>query len=566
MLLQVRKGGICLTMALVLIQLTVTMVVGLYFYSQLRKEKNAQPALKRESSREMDNLKRMRAISLSEPLSEHVRPQTFDDIIGQQEGIKSLMAILCGKNPQHVIIYGPPGIGKTCAARLVMEYAKSSQGTPFKKNAPFIEMDATCVRFDERSIADPLFGSVHDPIYQGAGNLGIQGIPQPKPGAVSKAHGGVLFLDEIGELHPIQMNKLLKVLEDRRVNFESAYYNPDDNSVPRYIHDIFRNGMPADFRLIGATTRSPEELPPALRSRCMEVFFRALEPGEVAQIAAGAAERAGYDMQQDTAVLCGQHAACGRDAVNMVQMAAGLAQMEERLDISRTDMEWVIHSGHYAARPDQMAAQENRVGAVHGLAVYGTHQGAVMEIEAVALPGTGRVQVTGIVDEEEMGGQTHVMRRRSTARVSADNVETVLRMLGYLRDDRDVHINFPGGAPVDGPSAGAAMAIAAVSALTGRPVDGSCAITGEISVQGQIKPVGGVPEKVEAAQRAGLIRAYVPRENMLERFGEGGIDVQIIDTLPQALEKTLLARDVREKESDMKQPQLLPMAARGAES
>ena len=95
-----------------------------------------------------------------------------------------------------------------------------------------------------------------------------------------------MFLDEIGELHPIQMNKLLKVLEDRKVMLESAYYNADDTGVPRYIHDIFKNGLPADFRLVGATTRSPQDISPALRSRCMEVFFRALEPEEIADPAA----------------------------------------------------------------------------------------------------------------------------------------------------------------------------------------------------------------------------------------------------------------------------------------
>lgn len=129
------------------------------------------------------------------------------------------------------------------------------------------------MRFDERAIADPLIGSVHDPIYQGAGALGAQGVPQPKPGAVTRAHCGVLFLDEIGELHPMQMNKLLKVLEDRRVYFDSAYYSPDNSAIPPHIHDIFQNGLPADFRLIGATTRNPEEMPPALRSRCVELFF-----------------------------------------------------------------------------------------------------------------------------------------------------------------------------------------------------------------------------------------------------------------------------------------------------
>lgn len=68
----------------------------------------------------------MRKISLSEPLTAKIRPQKFSDIIGQEEGIKALKAALCGPNPQHVIIYGPPGVGKTTAARLVMDEAKKS--------------------------------------------------------------------------------------------------------------------------------------------------------------------------------------------------------------------------------------------------------------------------------------------------------------------------------------------------------------------------------------------------------------------------------------------------------
>ena len=353
------------------IQLLVTVVVGIYFYTQLRQQRKSQPSRRRESGREYDRLQKMRSLTLSEPLAEKVRPTTFADIVGQEDGIKSLKAILCGKNPQHVLIYGPPGIGKTCAARLVLEAAKQSQGTPFREDAPFIEVEATCVRFDDRAIADPLIGSVHDPIYQGAGQLGAQGVPQPKPGAVTKAHGGVLFLDEIGELHPVQMNKLLKVLEDRRVMLDSAYYNPDDATIPRYIHDIFHNGLPADFRLVGATTRSPSEISPALRSRCMEVFFRALTPEEIALIASGAAERAGCAMAKQEAETIGRYAACGRDAVNIVQMCAGLAQMDERTMILPEDVAWVVQSGHYTIHAQQKADVSNRVGVVHGLALYG---------------------------------------------------------------------------------------------------------------------------------------------------------------------------------------------------
>ena len=381
---------------------------------------------------------------------------------------------------------------------------------------------------------------MHDPIYQGAGPLGVQGIPQPKPGAVSRAHGGVLFLDEIGELHPIQMNKLLKVLEDRKVMLESAYYNPDDTGVPRYIHDIFKNGLPADFRLVGATTRSPQEISPALRSRCMEVFFRALEPEEIADIAFHSAERAGFSMTREDARMVGRFAACGRDAVNIVQMCAGLAQMEERTDIHTEDVEWVVYSGHYAARPDQHADTRNRVGVVHGLAIVGSHQGATMEIEAVAQPGCGRLTITGIVEEEELGAEGRRIRRKSTARSSLENVITLLNGMGYHTHDYDLHINFPGGTPVDGPSAGVAMAVVAASALTGRPVDGHVAVTGEVSVRGLVKPVGGVPGKVEAAERAGLSTVLIPQDNRMERFEHTTIEVCPIATLEEALERMLL--------------------------
>lgn len=562
----IRNGGIfCMSVILLVIQLVVTVVVGVYFATQLRTQQRTQPVIRKDSAAEMNKLRKMRSIALSEPLSEHVRPESFRDIVGQEDGIRSLKAILCGKNPQHVIIYGPPGIGKTCAARLVLECAKNSEGTPFRKDAPFIEMDATCVRFDERAIADPLIGSVHDPIYQGAGPLGANGVPQPKPGAVSRAHGGVLFLDEIGEMHPVQMNKLLKVLEDRKVQFESAYYNADDPAVPKHIHDIFKNGLPADFRLVGATTRSPEELPPALRSRCMEIYFRALDHDEIAHIAHRAAKKAGFAMSFDTAKLVARFASCGRDAVNMVQMASGVAQLEKRSTILPEDMEWVVESGHYPERPMPYAQLENRVGQVHGLAVQGAFQGAVMEIEAAVKKGTGQILVTGIVEEEEMGSANHTLRRKSTAHASAENVRTCLKTLGYIPGDKDVHINFPGGAPVDGPSAGLAMAVAAISALEGRPVDGSSAMTGEISVNGQVRPVGGVQEKVLAAKRAGLRRVLIPRENYLERFDHMEIQVIPVDHLKQALNCLLLPEEVQETGDEHVSVQPVPMVAAPAE-
>ncbi len=261
--------------------LQIVMMILFIYLSMLiviRNNNNkVECSIDKENKKEMEKLIKLRSIRLTEPLTEKSRPTSFDEIIGQEKGIKALKAAICGPNPQHVIIYGPPGVGKTAAARLVLEDAKRMKNSPFNEEAKFVEIDATTLRFDERGIADPLIGSVHDPIYQGAGSLGVAGIPQPKPGAVTKAHGGILFIDEIGELHPIELNKLLKVLEDRKVFLDSAYYSSEDPNMPHYIKEVFENGLPADFRLIGATTRSPEEILPAIRSRCVEIFFRALD-------------------------------------------------------------------------------------------------------------------------------------------------------------------------------------------------------------------------------------------------------------------------------------------------
>ncbi|MCL6627648.1 MAG: AAA family ATPase, partial [Alicyclobacillus shizuokensis] len=284
---------------LAVIQLFFAVVIGLYFWNLLKTQNHSRHAIERESRKELDKLKKLRAISLTEPLAEKTRPSSLDDIVGQEDGLRALRAALCGPNPQHVLIYGPPGVGKTAAARVILEEAKKNPASPFQDDAKFIELDATTARFDERGIADPLIGSVHDPIYQGAGAMGMAGIPQPKPGAVTKAHGGLLFIDEIGELHPIQMNKLLKVLEDRKVFLESAYYSSQDSNIPPHVHDIFQNGLPADFRLVGATTRLPEDIPPAIRSRCLEIFFRPLSRPEIRRIVRRACDKISLPMPDE---------------------------------------------------------------------------------------------------------------------------------------------------------------------------------------------------------------------------------------------------------------------------
>jgi ATP-dependent Lon protease len=553
-----------------IIQLFFGIIIGLYFLNLLKGQRTQKISIDKESRKEMDQLRKLRSISLTEPLSEKVRPNCFADIVGQEDGIKALKAALCGPNPQHVIIYGPPGVGKTAAARLVLEEAKKNHKSPFNMTSVFIELDATTARFDERGIADPLIGSVHDPIYQGAGAMGQAGIPQPKQGAVTNAHGGVLFIDEIGELHPIQMNKLLKVLEDRKVYLESAYYHEENTQIPNHIHDIFKNGLPADFRLIGATTRTPSEIPPAIRSRCMEVFFRELSQDEISIIAKKAAAKVKLQIDASGLQILSTYARNGREAVNIIQTAGGISITENRSNIRDEDIEWVAHSSQLTPHIEKKINPFSNVGLVNGLAVYGPNSGALLEIEVNVIKAKekGSINITGIVEEESIGNSAKSIRRKSMAKGSIENVLTVLRTMGVPADEFDIHVNFPGGVPIDGPSAGIAMATGIYSAIYKIPVDHTVAMTGEIGIHGHVKPIGGVYPKVMAAKKAGAKTVIIPLDNMqsilkdvkginiitvcqLEEVFEVALQKEtfVLDSKPLSMESIPATYDLTQKES-----------------
>lgn len=106
----------------------VVLVMMVYVLSNFinRNQKGRTIVLDKENTKEMTKLNKLRQISLTVPLAEKSRPSKFEEIIGQEKGIRALKAALCGPNPQHVIIYGPPGVGKTAAARLVLEEAKKA--------------------------------------------------------------------------------------------------------------------------------------------------------------------------------------------------------------------------------------------------------------------------------------------------------------------------------------------------------------------------------------------------------------------------------------------------------
>ncbi|WP_368235356.1 ATP-dependent protease LonB [Clostridium perfringens] len=536
------------------LQLLMSILFYIYMSKSFASKKKDNSVLEKENEKEMEKLNKLRMIKLTEPLTEKSRPSNLEEIIGQEKGIKALKAALCGPNPQHVIIYGPPGVGKTAAARIILEEAKKMVASPFNKDSKFVEIDATTLRFDERGIADPLIGSVHDPIYQGAGSLGIAGVPQPKPGAVTKAHGGILFIDEIGELHPIELNKLLKVLEDRKVFLDSAYYSSEDPNTPRYIKEIFDNGLPADFRLIGATTRSPEEIVPAIRSRCVEIFFRGLTVEEIRKIALNATNKVGYRISDEGLDIVARYCTNGREVINLVQLCSGLAINENRDYIKESDIYWVVENGQYNPRMERMINDKPEIGYVNGLAVYGANNGALMEIEATAKLSSnsiGSIKITGIVDDEELGGGEKKIKRKSTAYCSVQNVLTVLDNIFNLNSKAyDIHVNFPGGIPVDGPSAGISIATAIYSAIKGVPVNNRVAMTGEISIKGKVKPIGGVNAKILAAKRAGVELVIVPKENLSSITRDiHGIKVVGVKEIEEVLNLALYEEECIEKES-----------------
>lgn len=340
-------------------------------------------------------------------------------------------------------------------------------------------------------------------------------------------------------------------MEDRKVFLESAYYNSEDINIPRHIREIFEKGLPADFRLISATTRTPSEIPPAIRSRCLEIYFQPLSPDDIGVIIRNAVNKIEFEIDELSISTIKKYANNGRESVNIIQMAAGLATSENRKRIEARDVEWVINSGQYAPRPEKKISQIPQVGLAQGLAVYGPNMGTLLEIESIAIKtgkGQGTLSVTGVVEEEEMGGSAHRLKRKGTARGSVDNVMTVARKcLGLDPRDYDIHLNFPGGIPIDGPSAGVTIAVSIYSSIKNIPIDNYVAMTGELSVRGYVKPIGGVVPKIEAARRAGAKTVIIPKENWQEIFKTLDLNIIAVDRIEEVIEQAIqvLKQDAR---------------------
>ncbi|GAA5190982.1 endopeptidase La [Ferrimonas gelatinilytica] len=183
------------------------------------------------------------------------------------------------------------------------------------------------------------------------------------------------------------------------------------------------------------------------------------------------------------------------------QLLLGMVKKPVRVDASNLKEFLGVQRFDYGK-----AEESNRIGQVTGLA-WTEVGGDLLTIETTSVPGKGKLTYTGslgdVMQESIQAAMTVVRARAEKLRVNSDFYEK-----------RDIHVHVPEGAtPKDGPSAGIAMCTALVSSLTGNPVRSDVAMTGEITLRGEVLPIGGLKEKLLAAHRGGIKRVLIPKEN-----------------------------------------------------
>jgi len=195
-----------------------------------------------------------------------------------------------------------------------------------------------------------------------------------------------------------------------------------------------------------------------------------------------------------------------REIASLCRKAAKALVETEKKSVTVTSKDVEKYLGVRKLLPERIS-DENEVGAVNGLA-YTELGGDMLKIEVAILDGTGKIETTGSLGD--------VMQE--SAKIAVSLVRSLAAEYGIPTDfykTKDIHIHAPQGAvPKDGPSAGVTMTTALVSALTGRPVRRDIAMTGEISLRGNVLAIGGLKEKTMAAYTAGVKKVLIPEANM----------------------------------------------------
>ncbi len=392
---------------------------------------------------------------------------------------------------QIICLVGPPGVGKTSVASSIAralgrKYARVSLGG----------------MHDEAEIRG------HRKTYVGA-----------MPGRIvtaiinAKAENPVIVLDEIDKMSSNfrgdPTSALLEVLDpEQNKAFRDNFMEiPIDLSDTLFIATANSyDGIPAPLldrmEIIELSTYTDTEklsiaknhlIPKQLkRNGITSKMFKMTDKGILALIK-------GYTRESGVRSL-------EREIASLIRKSAKKIAEGEAESVRITDKNITELLGKTKVIPEKIE-KTDPVGVVNGLA-YTQSGGDLLKVEVAVMPGGGKIELTGSLGD--------VMKE--SAKIAHSYVRTVTSKYKIDPDfykDKDIHIHFPEGAiPKDGPSAGVTMVTAIVSALGGIPVKRDVAMTGEITLRGQVLPIGGLKEKTLAAYRAGVDTVLIPEDNM----------------------------------------------------
>jgi len=427
-----------------------------------------------------------------------------------------------------------------------------------KETAPYI--DGTGAH------AGALLGDVrHDPFQ--SGGLETPAHDRVEAGAIHKANKGVLFIDEINTLRIESQQQLLTALQEG----EFPITGQSERSSGAMVKTT---PVPCNFVMIAAgNLDAVKGMHPALRSRIRgygyEVYMRdsmqdtpenrrkivrfvaqeVKKDEKIPHFTADAVEEIIREARRRSGRK-GHITLMLRDLGGLIRVAGDVARAEAS---EYTTSKHVIAAKKMARSVEQQLTDQYlerrrdyqmfrntgaEVGRVNGLAVMGDDSGVVLPIVAEITPAQskeeGRVIATGLLKE--------------IALEAVQNVSALIKKFsGEDITNKDVHIQFIGTYEgVEGDSASISIATAVISALEDVPVDQSVAMTGSLSVRGEVLPVGGVTPKVEAAAKAGITRILIPKDNegdvMLEKQYKDTVQIIPVSSIREVLENSLLGR------------------------
>ncbi|OEC86974.1 MULTISPECIES: ATP-dependent protease LonB [Methanobacterium] len=425
--------------------------------------------------------------------------------------------------------------------------------------APFI--DATGAH------AGALLGDVrHDP-YQ-SGGLGTPAHERVEAGMIHKASKGVLYVDEIGTMHMKTQQELLTAMQEKK-------YSITGQSETSSGAMVRSQAVPCDFVLVASgNLKVLEGMHIALRSRIRgygyEVFMKDSMPDtpenrdKLVQFVAQEVEKDGriphFSREAVAEIIREAQRRAGkkdtltlrlRDLGGLVRAAGDIAKGE---GVEHVTLEHVLGAKKLARTLEQQiadryigqkkqyetfASEGGKIGTVNGLAIIGDRSGIILPIVAEAAPAQskseGKIIATGKLGE--------------IAKEAVQNVSALIKKhTGTDISSYDIHIQFlQSYEGVEGDSASVSVATAVISSLENIPVDQSVALTGSLSVRGDVLPVGGVTGKIEAAAESGIKKVLIPKSNMndvmIEERYRNKIEIIPVENMSEVLEHALLGKD-----------------------